>query len=193
MSWLDAPTLTGEHVVLRALRRHDAAGLLAAADDDAVFARWHTVARPQNLDDATRLVERYLTNAGTVTWAQVVDGEVAGVTTYYDVDPPLRSLAIGSTWLGRRWHRTAVNTEAKLALVSRAFDTLGAVRVVWHTDVLNVQSQRAIERLGAQREGLLRKHKLRRDGTWRDTVQYAMTDDDWPAAREGLQARLHRA
>ena len=70
--------------------------------------------------------------------------------------------------------------------------TCGCVRVVWHTDVLNLQSRRAIEGLGAQREGLLRKHKLRRDGTWRDTVQYAMTDDDWPAARSALCARLHR-
>lgn len=175
MSWLDAPTLTSEHVALRALRRHDAVGLLVAADD------------------AMRLIESYLAKSGTVTWAQVVDGEVAGVTTYYDVDPELRTLAIGSTWLGRRWQRSAVNTAAKLLLLSRAFDTHGAVRVVWHTDALNVQSQRAIERLGAQREGLLRKHKVRRDGTWRDTVQYAMTHDDWPAARVGLRARLHRA
>lgn len=66
------------------------------------------------------------------------------------------------------------------------------MRVVWHTDVLNLQSQSTIEGLGAQREGLLRKHRLRRDGTWRDTVQYAMTDDDWPAARTALHARRHR-
>ena len=75
-------------------------------------------------------------------------------------------------------------------LLSYAFDHLGCVRVVWHTDIYNERSQAAIARLGATREGVLRKHRLRRDGTWRDTVQYAMTDDDWPAVRDRLTARL---
>ena len=75
-------------------------------------------------------------------------------------------------------------------MLTHAFDTLDAVRVVWHTDIFNTRSQAAIERLGAQKEGVLRKHRLRRDGSWRDTVQYAMTDDDWPAARARLSQRL---
>jgi RimJ/RimL family protein N-acetyltransferase len=78
-------------------------------------------------------------------------------------------------------------------MLGHAFDILGAVRVVWHTDILNTRSQAAIERLGATREGVLRKHRLRFDGSWRDTVQYAMTDEDWPAARDRLVARLTAA
>ena len=80
--------------------------------------------------------------------------------------------------------------ESKLLLLTHAFETLAAVRVVWHTDIRNARSQAAIERLGAQKEGVLRKHRLRRDGTWRDTVQYAMTDDEWPAAAAALRERL---
>jgi RimJ/RimL family protein N-acetyltransferase len=75
-------------------------------------------------------------------------------------------------------------------MLSHAFDTLGAARVVWHTDIDNTRSQDAIARLGATREGELRKHRIRRDGSWRTTVQYSMTDDDWPAARDRLGARL---
>jgi RimJ/RimL family protein N-acetyltransferase len=97
---------------------------------------------------------------------------------------------IGHTWLGQRWWRTGHNTEAKLLLLSHAFETLGAVRVVFHTDLRNTRSQGAIERLGAVREGVLRKHRRRWDGSWRDTVQYAMVDDEWPAAKETLATRL---
>lgn len=192
MSWFEPVTLIGERVTLAPLALEHAPGLLVAADDDAVFTRWHTLSRPRTREDALEMVHGYLDRDGHVSWVQLVDDRPVGVTTYYDVVPAQRTVAIGSTWLSRRHQRTGVNTEAKLLLLTRAFDTLGCVRVVWHTDVLNVQSQNAIEGLGAQREGLLRKHKLRRDGTWRDTVQYAMTDDDWPAARAALRARLHR-
>lgn len=119
-------------------------------------------------------------------------GEVLGTTSYYEVRPELRTLAIGYTWLGRQWWRTGHNTESKLLLLSQAFDVLGAARVVWHTDVLNERSRAAIQRLGATFEGVLRKHRIRADGTWRDTAQYAMTDEDWPAARDWLQASLRR-
>lgn len=192
MSWLEAATLVGERVTLAPLALEHAPGLLVAADDDAVFTRWHTLARPTTVDAARAMVQGYLVRDGHVSWVQLVDGVPAGVTTYYDVVPAQRTVAIGSTWLSRRHQRTGVNTEAKLLLLTRAFETLGCVRVVWHTDVLNLQSQNAITGLGAHQEGVLRKHRLRRDGTWRDTVQYAMTDDDWPAARAALHARLHR-
>ena len=115
-------------------------------------------------------------------------GEVMGTTSYYDVVPALRTIAIGHTWLGTRWWRTGHNTESKLLMLAHAFDVLGAARVVWHTDVHNTRSQDA--RLGAAREGELRKHRIRRDGSWRTTVQYSMTDDDWPAVRERLTDRL---
>jgi len=185
------PTLASQHVRLEALTADHAAGVLAAADDDEVFA-WQAFERPRSLPDAEALVEFYLAKPEAHAWAQVdvASGEVAGVTTFYDVDPGLRTVAIGWTWIARRHWRTGLNTEAKLLLLRRAFDELGCVRVVWHVDVLNERSQTAVSRLGAQREGVLRKHKRRRDGSWRDTVTFSMLDDEWPAARAALEARL---
>lgn len=186
------PVLVGDHVRLEPLEPGHAPALLAAADDDEVFRRL-TFARPRTLDDADALVRRYL-DLPVVPWVQVDtrDGTVVGMTTFYEVDPALLTVAIGWTWLGRRAWRTGINTEAKLLLLRRAFDDLGCVRVVWHTDILNERSQAAIARLGAQREGVMRKHRIRRDGSWRDTVTFSMTDDDWPAARTALEARLAR-
>ena len=96
----------------------------------------------------------------------------------------------GTPFLGRPWWRTGVNTEAKLLLLRRAFDDLGAERVFWYTDIRNERSQRAIDRLGATREGVLRANRMRPDGSWRDTVLYAMTADEWPAAHARLQGLL---
>ena len=192
-SYRDLPELVGDHVLLRPIRADDAAGVLAAADDDAVF-RWLAVDRPTTLEEAQVLVDQYLARPELVMWAQVdvASGELAGVTTFYDIDPALRTLAIGHTWIGTRFWRSGLNTESKLLLLRRAFDDLGCVRVVWHTDIRNQRSQDAIARLGAQREGVMRKHLIRRDGSWRDTVTFSMTDDDWPAARAALEGRLAR-
>jgi RimJ/RimL family protein N-acetyltransferase len=117
-------------------------------------------------------------------------GQVIGTTSFYTPNETTRSLAIGYTMLARDRWRTGVNTEAKLMLLRHAFDTLGAVRVEWHTDIRNSRSQAAIERLGATREGLLHKHTQRGDGSWRDSVLYAMTDEQWPAAQQRLANRL---
>ena len=111
------------------------------------------------------------------------------MTSYHDIDPQRRALAIGHTAVDRPWWRTGVNTEAKLMLLEQAFDVLGAERVFWYTDVRNERSQRAIARLGASRDGVIRRHRKRPDGTWRDSVLFAMTADEWPAAAERLRAR----
>lgn len=189
--WHERPTLRGDHVTLVPLGPEHADGLFAAADADEVF-RWLPVARPNDVGQMRALVGEMLTREpNQLTWAQTLTatGEVAGFTTFYDIDPPQRTVAIGWTWLGSRFWRSGVNTDAKLLLLSRAFDDLGCVRVVWHTDVNNERSQAAIARLGATREGLLRKHKRRPDGSWRDTVLFSMLDTEWPAARERLAAR----
>jgi RimJ/RimL family protein N-acetyltransferase len=112
------------------------------------------------------------------------------MTTYHDIDTNLRALGIGHTMVGRKWWRTGVNTEAKLMLLERAFDVLGAERVFWYTDILNERSQQAIARLGASRDGLIRRQRRRPDGSWRDTVVFAMTADEWPAAARRLRDRL---
>lgn len=192
--WFETPDLPGDHVKLVQLHEHHAAGVLAAADDDDVF-QWLRVKRPTTLAEAKALVSTYLDNPQLFAWAQIDQhaNELAGLTTFYDIDPESRTVAIGFTWLSKKHWRTAINTEAKLLLLSRAFDDLGAVRVVWHTDNLNERSQAAIERLGAQREGALRKHRKRLDGTWRDTVVYSMLDEEWPAAKKKLEERLKEA
>ncbi len=185
--WYESPDLAGDNVLLVQLRPHHAAGVLAAADDDEVF-RWMSFRRPTELPDAEALVNRYLTTPDQAAWAQIDQrsNELAGITTYYDIDPVNRSVAIGSTWLGKRFWRTPVNTEAKLLLLTRAFDVLGAARVVWHADSMNQRSLDAIERLGATREGTLRKHRIRPDGSWRDTAVASMLDDEWPSAKKRL-------
>lgn len=185
------PVLEGRHVRLEPLTHDHAAGLLAAADADEVFA-WLSVPRPIDLAGAHAMVEAYLARPGLVPWAQIdlASGRVAGVTTYYDISVEQRTVAIGWTWLGSAFWRTGVNTEAKLLLLERAFETLGCVRVVWHTDALNDRSRAAISRLGARLEGTMRKHKRRRDGSWRDTVMFSIIDEEWPEVSNTLRAKL---
>lgn len=119
-------------------------------------------------------------------------GEVLGSTSYHDIVPAIDRLEIGWTWYARRVQRTAVNTTAKLLLLQHAFDTLGARLVGWRTDNFNFASQRAIERLGARRDGVLRHHAVRRDGTVRDTVMYSLTAGEWPEVRAHLEWQLAR-
>jgi RimJ/RimL family protein N-acetyltransferase len=202
-AWYALPVHTGALIRLEPLTIEHAPGYLAAAgtgeDAEEVF-RWLNPKHgsnsvPKSLDDAEQHIQAALAaraRGERFPYAQVdvTTGEFAGTTSLYDVSPALRTLAIGHTWLGRRWWRSGHNTESKLMLLRYAFDQLGAVRVVWHTDIYNLRSQQAIARLGAAREGVLRKHRLRRDGSCRDTVQYAMTDDDWPAVRATLTNRL---
>ncbi|MEU1967975.1 bifunctional pyridoxamine 5'-phosphate oxidase family protein/GNAT family N-acetyltransferase [Micromonospora sediminicola] len=192
--WLDPVVLRGEHVVLEPLDLSHADELHAATVDPEV---WRHLGAPQPADVAEmrRVIAAYrdAQECGErVCWVQrcAVTGAVVGTTSYYEIDPVRRSLGIGHTWLGRPWWRTGVNTEAKLLLLGRAFDDLDAMRVVWHTDIRNERSQRAIERLGASREGVLRQHRQRPDGSWRDTVQYSMLAQEWPNAQARLRERL---
>ncbi|SBT68078.1 Nitroimidazol reductase NimA, pyridoxamine 5'-phosphate oxidase superfamily [Micromonospora sediminicola] len=195
--WRDPVVLRGEHVVLEPLDLSHAEELHAATEDPEV---WRHLGGPQPADVAEmrRVLAAYLDaqqRGEQVCWVQrcAPTGAVVGTTSWYEIDPARRSLAIGYTWLGRPWWRTGVNTEAKLLLLTRAFEELDAVRVVWHTDIRNERSQRAIERLGAAREGVLRQHKQRPDGSWRDTVQYSMLAQEWPNAQLRLRERLRPA
>ena len=197
--WYELPVLSGRLVRLEPLGPQHAAGYLAAAGTGAQAEeafRWMYPPAPATLADAEEQIAVALAareRRERFAFAQLEVGTedtVIGTTSFYEVQPELRSLAIGHTWLGPRWWRKGHNTESKLLLLTHAFETLGAARVVWHTDINNVRSQEAIARLGATREGELRKHRIRRDGSWRTTVQYSMTDDDWPAARDRLQTRL---
>ncbi|SCG52443.1 bifunctional pyridoxamine 5'-phosphate oxidase family protein/GNAT family N-acetyltransferase [Micromonospora halophytica] len=195
--WRAAAALRGEHVLLEPLDLAHADELFAATAEPEVWA--HLGHPPPSTPADMRAIVATALAAGQrgerVPWVQrcARTGAVVGTTSYHELDPERRSVAIGYTWLGRPWWRSGINTEAKLLLLTRAFDELGAVRVAWHTDIRNTRSQAAIERLGATREGVLRMHRQRPDGSWRDTVQYAMTIDEWPNAQVKLRERLHRA
>ncbi len=117
-------------------------------------------------------------------------GRAIGVTSYLDIRPEHRGVEIGFTWIAKPYQQTAVNPECKYMLFRHAFEDQGAVRVQLKTDLRNVQSQRAIAKLGAVREGVLRKHMVRPDGYLRDTVMYSVTVDEWPDVRRRLETRL---
>lgn len=119
-------------------------------------------------------------------------GRVLGTTRYHDIVPSVARLEIGYTWYAASVQRSHVNTACKLLLLEHAFDTLGAAVVGWRTDNFNLASQKAIERLGARKDGIIRGHALRRDGTVRDTVMYSLTAGEWPETRHHLHYLLAR-
>jgi RimJ/RimL family protein N-acetyltransferase len=193
--WLEPLQLQGFGLTLTPLRVEDAGEFLAALgppEERAEVVAHLSFAPPTDLTDATKIIEAAVHDQHRIAYAQRLDttGELVGSTSYYEIDPSLRALAIGHTWVARPHWRTFVNTASKLIMLERAFDGLGAERVVWHTDIRNNRSQAAIARLGAVREGVLRHHRIRRDGSWRDTVQFSMLSAEWPAARDRLRSRL---
>jgi len=189
-------TLADDRVRLEPLGLNHVNGLKRAAADGELWAiRVTSVPDP---DDTRGYVERALQAfaAGHRLAFAVLDaasGEVIGSSSYHDIVPAVERLEIGYTWYAKSRQRTHVNASAKLLLMTHAFETLGAKLVGWRTDNFNFASQRAIERLGARRDGVLRHHAIRRDGTIRDTVMYSMTAAEWPEAKAELQARLARA
>ena len=189
MAWIEPVTLTGAHVVLEPAAERHHADLLAAAQDDLVWA-WLPWARPAERGGRRRDARGRARIAFLFAQVDAASGRAVGVTTYRDVDERHRTLEIGGTWIGRPWWRTAINTEAKLLFLGHAFETLGANRVALKTDIRNERSQAAIARLGAVREGVLRHQYVRRDGSLRDTVIYSIVPEEWPAVKAKLQARL---
>jgi RimJ/RimL family protein N-acetyltransferase len=192
-AWWTPATLSGPTLTLSPMRLHDAPDYLAAlgsAEDSALVVQYLTLRPPNDLAEARVIIAAAVGDAARMPYVQRLTetGELVGTTSFYEIDPVLRAIAIGHTWIARRFWRTGINTESKLIMMSRAFEGLGAERLVWHTDIRNTRSQAAIERLGAQREGVLRHHRIRPDGSWRDTVQYSMLREDWPRAKERLLA-----
>jgi RimJ/RimL family protein N-acetyltransferase len=175
------------------LRPDHAEAFLAAAGDHAeqVFAHL-SYDPPTTPTEARTVIERLNAPPDHLPYAQLDarTGELIGTTSFYEINPAVRALAIGSTWIGHRWWRSWVNTSSKLIMLRRAFEELGAERVVWHTDNRNTRSQNAIGRLGATREGVLRHHRIRRDGSWRDTVIFSMLAAEWPLNKLRLIDRL---
>lgn len=198
VDWLEQVTLDGTYVRLEPLRDKHVDELMAAADGDFVAWRWMPRPAPSTRDDMRALIDgaaRQHAAGDRIAWAVVeqVGGRAIGSTSFLDIDPDNRRVEIGWTWYGRRWWSGPVNPECKLLLMTRAFDVLGARRVAFKTDAANQRSQVAITRLGATREGVLRAHMMRSDGSRRDTVYFSVLDREWPDVRDGLRARLTAA
>ena len=187
--------LVGRRVRLVPMRQEHAPALLEAGRDPAIWT--YLPCHAKTLADMEELVAEALArrDAG-VDFPFVVldrhDGEdrVVGSTRFCDIDPANRSLEIGWTWLAPAVWRTRINSECKYLLLGHAFETLGAIRVFLKTDARNVRSQKGIERIGAIKEGVWRKHRILPDGFIRDSVYYSILDDEWPAVRARLETFL---
>jgi len=192
MPWIEPVTLTGAHVRLEPVGDQHVDDLLAAAQDDEVWAhlKWN---RPGTREQMAAIVADAGDAALRLAQVDVASGKAVGFTNYMDVSEAHRTLEVGGTWIGRPWWRTALNTEAKLLVLGHAFEALGANRVALKTDIRNVRSQDAIARLGARREGVLRHQYVRKDGSLRDTVLFSVIPEEWPAIRSRLRERLRAA
>lgn len=187
-------TLTGKHVRLEPLSLAHVADLTAVAHDPAI---WQFM--PYGNMDSEAKMEAFVTDLlqrqakGTDLPFAVVhqaSGKAVGSTRYLEISLAHHAVEIGGTWYGAAYQRTAVNTESKYLLLCHAFETLGCIRVQLKTDSRNERSQRAIERIGAVREGVLRNHMIMPDGVIRDSVYYSILDREWTAVKAGLEAKL---
>ncbi len=189
MAYVEPVTLAARGIELVPLALAHEAGLRAAAQDGELWRlRVTSVPEPeqtrQYIEDA--LAMREAGNRFAFAVMEADTGTVLGCTSYHDIIPAVQRVEIGWTWYARRCQRSPVNTTAKLLLLTHAFETLGCHVVGWRTDNFNFASQAAIERLGAKKDGVIRGHALRRDGTIRDTVMYSMRAGEWPEAKAQL-------
>jgi N-acetyltransferase len=194
MAFVEPVTLTANGITLLPLTLEHEPGLKAAAADGELWKlRITSVPEPdhtrQYIADALAMREAGHRFAFAVT--DSATGEVLGCTSYHDIIPAVKRVEIGWTWYAKRCQRTHVNTTCKLLMMGHAFDTLGCHVVGWRTDNFNFASQAAIERLGARKDGVIRGHALRRDGTIRDTVMYSLRAGEWPEVRAQLLYRLN--
>ena len=195
MSFVQPVILSGRGVELVPLGLEHEAGLQAAAADGELWKlRFTSVPEP---DQTRAYIDTAL--AGRDTDARfafaVLDqasGTVLGISSYHDILPTVKRVEIGYTWYAARCQRTHVNTTCKLLMLTHAFETLGCNVVGWRTDNFNHASQRAIERLGARKDGVIRGHGLRRDGTIRDTVMYSLRSGEWPEVKAQLLYMLDK-
>lgn len=187
--------LEGHGVRLEPLTRDHEPGLAAAVADGRLWELWYTAV------PAPDAVARYIADAlagqtagHMLPWAvrDLATAEIVGSTRYHDIVAAIDRVEIGYTWYGGRWQRSHVNTACKLLLLTHAFETLGCKVVGLRTDNFNFRSQRAIEALGAKRDGVIRHHQARRDGTVRDSVMYSILAAEWPDVKRHLTTRLER-
>jgi N-acetyltransferase len=190
-------TLQGKFVRLEPLTRDHINVLcdVGLPDCETLF-RWFTVPvhTREDMEDfvETALVGQAKGNALPFATVDLASGRVVGSTRYGNIDKTNRRVEIGWTWVGLKWQRTGVNTEAKYLMLRHAFETLGWIRVELKTDALNTQSRTAIARLGATEEGIFRNHMITATGRIRDSVYFSIIDREWPQVKQNLEARLQR-
>ena len=189
MAFVEPITLSSRGIALVPLALSHELGLRAAAADGELWKlRITSVPEPEDTGSyiETALQMREAGNRFAFAVTEEATGTVLGSTSYHDILPAVKRVEIGYTWYAKRCQRTHVNTTCKLLMLSHAFDVLGCNVVGWRTDNFNHASQRAIERLGARKDGVIRGHAMRRDGTIRDTVMYSLRSGEWPEVRAQL-------
>ncbi|WP_233581250.1 GNAT family N-acetyltransferase [Acidipila sp. EB88] len=192
---LQPVVLSGRAVRLVPLLTEHAPALAEAVRDGELWKLWYTTApapEAMHSEILRRLASQAAAAMLPLTVIDTATDTPVGMTTLMHVDLPNRRVEIGSTWYAQRVQRTALNTEAKLLLLTHAFDQLGCIAVELRTHFLNHQSRRAIERLGAKLDGILRNHMLAPNGTRRDTCVYSILDSEWPTVRAHLEWQLQR-
>lgn len=198
MPFLDPVTLEGRHVALKPLSHSHLAGLQTAVQDGELWKLWYTsIPTPDGME---KEIERRLglQEKGSMLPFTIVRKDsgtgntICGMTTYMNADAVNKRVEIGSTWYAQSVQRTAVNTEAKLLLLTHAFETLKCIAVEFRTHWMNHQSRNAIARLGAKQDGVLRSHIRMPDGSLRDTVVFSIIEPEWPTIKRHLQYKLER-
>ena len=188
-------TIEGHGIRLEPLTDEHHSGLAAAASDGKLWDLWFTTI-PEPEGTPAYIADALAGQAAghMLPWAvrDLASGAIAGSTRYHDIVPDVDRVEIGYTFYGRRWQRSHVNTTCKLLLLGHAFEVLGCQVVGLRTDNFNWQSQRAIEALGAKKDGVIRHHRARRDGSARDTVIYSILAGEWPDVKRHLELRLAR-
>jgi RimJ/RimL family protein N-acetyltransferase len=194
MGWPDPVTLVGQHARLVPLAVAHEAALIDAVRDGELWKLWYTsVPSPEGMADA--IAQRLaLQEKGSMLPFTVLDasGQVVGMTTYMNIDALNKRVEIGSTWYAAGAQRRPLNTECKRMLLAHAFESLDCIAVEFRTHRFNSQSRRAIERLGAQLDGILRAHQRASNGTLRDTAVYSITAAEWPTVKAHLDWQLQR-
>lgn len=195
-TWTTPVTLKGQHARLEPLSEDHVRGL-AKIGVGQTFWRFMLYGDMRTESDMRNWVLDIMERGrqgGDLPFAviDVASGQVAGATRYLNISPKDRGLEIGGTWYGSEFQRTAINTECKYLLMQHAFETLGAIRVQLKTDLRNERSQRAIERLGAKREGVLRNHMILPDGYVRHSVFYSVIDSEWAEVKQRLEKMMER-
>jgi RimJ/RimL family protein N-acetyltransferase len=195
MSWLVPVTLSGYHATLEPLSQSHHDQLVEAVKDGALWELWFTtIPKPEAIrSEIDRRLD--LQQKGSMLPFAVLDrasGKVVGMTTYMNVDAVYHRVEIGSTWYRKSVQRTPINTECKLLLLTHAFESLQCIAVEFRTHFFNQASRRAIERLGAKLDGILRSHQLATNGTLRDTCVYSIIAAEWPTVKAHLQCLLSR-